>query len=67
MCFNFEVSISTFITTWGISLYLLNKKELNSEQIYDIYFLMIFRMQNRINAIFLYLFSKFECKILLLS
>lgn len=32
MCFSFEISIGTFITSWGISLYLLNnKKNLNTK------------------------------------
>jgi hypothetical protein len=51
MCFSFEVSIGTFITTWGISLYLLNKKKLNSQQINDIYFLMIFSTMQLADAI----------------
>jgi len=51
MCFSFEVSIGTFITSWGISLYLLNKKKLNSQQINDIYFLMIFSTMQLADAI----------------
>jgi hypothetical protein len=51
MCFSFEVSIGTFITSWGISLYLLNKKKLNSQQINDIYFLMIFSTMQLTDAI----------------
>jgi hypothetical protein len=42
MCFSFEVSLSSFIISWGVSLYLLNKKNLNINQKNDIYFLMIF-------------------------
>lgn len=51
MCFSFEISIGTFITTWGISLYLLNKKNLNTKQIYDLYFLMIFSTMQLADAI----------------
>jgi len=51
MCFSFEVSIGTFITTWGISLYLLNKPNLNTKQIYDLYFLMIFSTMQLADAI----------------
>lgn len=41
MCFSFEISIGTFIITWSISLYLLNK-DLNEKQKKNIIFLMIF-------------------------
>ena len=41
MCFNFEVSITTFIISWTISLYLLNKN-LNKIQRQNIIFLLIF-------------------------
>ena len=41
MCFSFEVSIGTFIISWSISLYLLNK-DLNIKQKQNIIFLMIF-------------------------
>lgn len=52
MCFSFEISIGTFITSWGISLYLLNnKKNLNTKQINDIYFLMIFSTMQLADAI----------------
>jgi len=51
MCFSFEVSIGTFITSWGISLYLLNKKELNNEQKSTIYLLMIFSTMQLADAI----------------
>ena len=52
MCFSFEISIGTFITSWGISLYLLNnKKNLNTKQINDIYFLMIFSSMQLVDAI----------------
>jgi len=42
MCYSFEVSLTTFITSWGISIYLLNKKNLTNEQKNSIYFLLIF-------------------------
>jgi len=41
MCFSFEISIGTFIISWSISLYLLNK-DLNKKQKQRIIFLMIF-------------------------
>lgn len=41
MCFSFEISIGTFIISWSISLYLLNK-DLNEKQKQNIIFLMIF-------------------------
>jgi membrane-associated HD superfamily phosphohydrolase len=41
MCFSFEVSITTFIISWTISLYLL-KKKLNETQRQNIIFLLIF-------------------------
>jgi len=53
MCFSFEVSISTFIISWGISLYLLNKN-LDNKQRQNIVFLMIFASMQLIDAIFWY-------------
>ena len=41
MCFNFEVSISTFIISWTICLYLLNNY-LNKSQRQNVIFLLIF-------------------------
>tara|TARA_B110000495_G_C22707877_1_gene416409 strand:+ start:93 stop:656 length:564 start_codon:yes stop_codon:yes gene_type:complete len=41
MCFSFEVSISTFLISWGISLYLLNKG-LNKNHKQNVVALMIF-------------------------
>lgn len=41
MCFSFEISIGTFIISWSISLYLLNK-DLNKKQKQKVIFLMIF-------------------------
>lgn len=50
MCFSFEVSISTFIVSWGISFYLLNKK-LNKQQQQNVIFLMIFSSMQIVDAI----------------
>jgi hypothetical protein len=55
MCFSFEVSLGTFLFTWGISLYLLNKKSLNESQIKDVYFLMIFSSMQLFDAILWYI------------
>jgi hypothetical protein len=41
MCFSFKISIGTFIISWSISLYLLNK-DLNKKQKQNVIFLMIF-------------------------
>ena len=41
MCFSLEVSIGTFIVSWGISFYLLSKK-LTKKQKQNVIFLMIF-------------------------
>ena len=41
MCFSFEVSISTFIVSWGISIYLLNKGLVKWKK-QNVIFLMIF-------------------------
>ena len=51
MCFSYEVSIGTFITSWGISIYLLNNRNLNFKQKQDIYFLMIFSTMQLADAI----------------
>ena len=51
MCFSFEISIATFITSWGISLYLINNKKMNIKQKNDIYFLMIFSSMQLVDAI----------------
>ena len=51
MCFSFEISIATFITSWGISLYLINNKKMNIKQKNDIYFLMIFSSMQLTDAI----------------
>ena len=41
MCFSFEVSLGSFIFSWGTALYFLTKK-LSTEQYHSILFLMIF-------------------------
>ncbi len=41
MCFSFEISITTFIVSWCISIYLLNK-DLNEIQRKNVIFLLIF-------------------------
>jgi len=41
MCFSFEISIGTFIISWSISLYLLNK-DLTNKQKQNVILLMIF-------------------------
>ena len=41
MCFSFEVSITTFVVSWSIGLYLLNK-DLNESQRHNVIFLLIF-------------------------
>tara|TARA_B110001450_G_C17424193_1_gene401138 strand:+ start:15 stop:584 length:570 start_codon:yes stop_codon:yes gene_type:complete len=53
MCFNFEVSIGTFLFSWIISIYLLNK-ELNNEQKNNIILLMIFSSIQLADAILWY-------------
>jgi len=57
MCFSFEVSISTFIVTWGISLYLLNKK-LDKHQQRNIIFLMILSSIQIVDAVLWYIKMK---------
>jgi len=53
MCFNFEVSISTFIFSWLIGLYLLTKR-LKIEYKNDVIFLLLFSSIQLIDAIFWY-------------
>ena len=53
MCFSFEVSIGTFIVSWVISLYLLNKG-LTKEKQQHIIFLMIFSSIQLADAILWY-------------
>ena len=58
MCFSFEVSLGTFLFSWGVSLYLLNKKSLNEFQINKVYFLMIFSSMQLFDAILWYIKMK---------
>ena len=53
MCFNFEVSIGTFLTSWTISLYLLNKG-ITDQQKEHIIFLMMFSSMQLVDAILWY-------------
>ena len=53
MCFNFEVSIGTFIFSWLIGLYLLTKR-LKIEYKNDVIFLLLFSSIQLIDAIFWY-------------
>lgn len=57
MCFSFEVSMSTFIVSWSIALYLLSKK-LKKYQKQNIIFLMIFSSVQLVDAILWYIKMK---------
>ena len=57
MCFSFEVSIGTFITSWTISLYLLTKK-LTVKQKQSVIFLMLFSSIQVLDAILWYIKMK---------
>jgi hypothetical protein len=50
MCFNFEVSLGTFITSWTISLYLLTKK-ISVKQKHNVIFLMLLSSIQALDAI----------------
>lgn len=55
MCFSFEVSIGTFLFSWGISLYLLNKGlSLEQKQKQNVICLMIFSTIQLADAILWY-------------
>ena len=54
MCFNFEVSIGTFLVSWTISIYLL-QKGLNEKQKKNIIFLMILGSIQLIDAVLWYI------------
>ena len=41
MCFNFEVSLGTFIFSWSSSIYLLTQKKLTTKQHHNVVFIMI--------------------------
>ena len=53
MCFNFEVSLGTFIFTWSVCIYLLNKG-LNEKQQKNIIFLMIIGSLQLVDAVLWY-------------
>ena len=53
MCFSFDISIGTFLFSWGISLYLLNKG-LSKQQKQKVIFLMIFSTIQLADAILWY-------------
>ena len=57
MCFSFEVSLGTFITSWTISLYLLTKK-LSVKQKHNVIFLMILSSMQALDAILWYIKMK---------
>ena len=57
MCFSFEVSLGTFITSWTISLYLLTKK-LTEHQKHSVIFLMLFSSIQALDAILWYIKMK---------
>lgn len=50
MCFSFEVSITTFVVSWSIGLYLLNK-DLNESQRHNVIFLLIFSSMQLLDSI----------------
>ena len=54
MCFSFEISIGTFLVSWTISLYLLNKN-LTMKQKHNVIFLMIFSSIQLADAILWYI------------
>ena len=53
MCFSFEVSLGTFLFSWGVSLYLL-RKNLTKYQRHNVIFLMIFSSMQIPDAILWY-------------
>ena len=53
MCFSFEVSLGTFLFSWGVSLYLL-RKNLTKYQRQNVIFLMIFSSMQIPDAILWY-------------
>ncbi len=57
MCFSFEVSLATFIISWTISLYLLNK-DLNTHQRNNVIFLLIFSSIQLADSILWYINMK---------
>ena len=57
MCFSFEVSITTFIISWSIAFYLLNKN-LTLKQKKNVIMLMIFSSMQIVDAILWYIKMK---------
>ena len=53
MCFSFEVSLGTFLFSWGVSFYLL-RKNLTKYQRQNVIFLMIFSSMQIPDAILWY-------------
>lgn len=51
MCFNYEVSVGTFIFSWSSAIYLLTQKKLTTKQYQDVIFLMIFSSMQGADAI----------------
>ena len=51
MCFNFEVSLGTFVFSWSSALYLLQTKTLTKIQKHNLIFLMIFSTVQLLDAI----------------
>ena len=57
MCFSFEVSLGTFLFSWGTSVYLLQKNLTPSER-QNVIFLMIFSSMQLVDAILWYIGMK---------
>jgi len=53
MCFSFQVSLGTFITSWSIAIFLLNQK-LSQHEYQDVILLMIFSSMQLVDAILWY-------------
>lgn len=58
MCFNFQVSLATFISSWSISYYLLENKDLSIKQEQNVKFLMIISLIQLFDAILWYIKMK---------
>lgn len=57
MCFSFEVSLGTFLFSWGTSIYLL-QKNLSATERQNVIFLMIFSSMQLVDAILWYIGMK---------
>jgi len=51
MCFNFEISLGTFVFSWTSALYLLKTKTLTKTQNHNLIFLIIFSTVQLLDAI----------------